>query len=207
VTEVLAQGDDLGPLVEAFTSGRPTVVPTDTVYGLATGAHLPDGYERLLRLKGRDASKPTAVVCGAVDTVFTTVLPELFGRAGVRARRLLPGPVTLIVPNPARRFRWLCGTTPDRIGLRVPELDPRLAAAIDRVGAVAATSANLAGEPPPRRLQDVDASLLERCAIALDGGELAGIPSTVVDITGPEPVILREGALGADEIRRRLDGT
>ena len=128
-----------------------------------------------------------------MDSIFTTVLPELAGRAGVRARRLLPGPVTLIVPNPARRFRWLAGPTPERIGLRVPDLDPRLAAAIDRVGAIAATSANPTGHPAPRRLADVDPALLDRVAVALDGGEVGGLASTVIDLTGTDPVILREG--------------
>ena len=75
-------------------------------------------------------TKPTSVIAASLDTVFATVLPELLGHAGVRARRLLPGPVTVVVPNPGRRFRWLCGPEPSRIGLRVPVLggvrSPRL---------------------------------------------------------------------------------
>jgi L-threonylcarbamoyladenylate synthase len=205
VTTTLTLDDDLAPLVDAFRRGRPTVLPTDTVYGLATAAHLPDACERLLRLKGRDLAQPTAVLCGSVETLFTTVLPELFGRAGVRARRLLPGPVTLVVPNPSRRFRWLCGPTPDRLGVRVPDLDPRLAAAIDRVGAVAATSANPTGGEAPVRLSDVDPALLARVDVALDGGELAGTASTFVDLTGREPVVLRAGPLSEEEVRRRLE--
>ena len=82
---------------------------------------------------------------GLADTVFTTVLPELLGRAGMRAKRLLPGPVTVVVPNPGRQFRWLCGADPSRIGLRVPVLLPSIAEAIDRIGVIAATSANLPG--------------------------------------------------------------
>jgi L-threonylcarbamoyladenylate synthase len=207
MTPTLTLDDDLGPLVDAFRSGRPTIIPTDTVYGLATGAHQPEGCERLARLKGRDPAQPTALVCGDVDTIFTTVLPELLGRAGTRVRRLLPGPVTLIVPNPAKRFRWLAGATPDRIGVRVPDLDPRLAAAIDRVGAIAATSANPTGHPPPRRLSEVDAALLDRTALAIDGGEVGGLASTVIDLTGADLVILREGPMTAEEVERRLEGT
>ena len=99
----------------------------------------------------------------------------------------------LILGNPARRFRWLCGTTPEKIGVRVPVLPPESQAVLDRVGALAATSANLAGGPEPRRLAEVPQELLARCA-ALDGGELPGTPSTVIDFTGPEPVVIREGA-------------
>lgn len=206
MTRTLSLDDELTPLVDAFRDGRPTIIPTDTVYGIATGAHVPEGCERLSRLKGRDPAQPMALVCGSVDAILTTVLPELLGPAGERARRLLPGPVTLIVPNPARRYRWLAGPTPDRIGLRVPDLDPRLAAAIDHVGAIAATSANPTGHPPPQRLGEVDAALLDRVAIALDGGEVGGLASTVIDLTGPEPVILREGPMTADEVQRRLEG-
>ena len=97
--------DDLDPFVAALAAGRATVLPTDTVYGLACAAHLPDACERALRIKERDLTKPTSVIAASLDTVFATVLPELLGRAGVRARRLLPGPVTVVVPNPGRRFR------------------------------------------------------------------------------------------------------
>ena len=142
------------------------------------------GLRAALAPEGPRPAQPMALVCGSVESIFATVLPELEGRAAARARRLLPGPVTLIVPNPARRYRWLAGSTPDHIGLRVPDLDPRLAAAIDEVGAIAATSANPTGHPAPRRLSEVDAALLDRTAVALDGGEVGGLASTVIDLTG-----------------------
>jgi L-threonylcarbamoyladenylate synthase len=180
-------------------------VPTDTVYGLVCAAHLPDACARLMALKGRDLSRPAAVLCANVDTLFTTALPELFGRTGVRARRLLPGPVTLVVPNPAGRFRWLCGGRPDRLGVRVPVLDPRLAAALDRVGVVLATSANPTGGTDPVRLAEVDAGLLEAVPVAVDGGPTpGGRASTVVDLTGPEPAILREGPVSEEQVLARL---
>jgi L-threonylcarbamoyladenylate synthase len=197
-------GADLEPLVAALVAGQTVVIPTDTVYGLACAAHRPEACERTLRLKARDLAQPTAILCASLATLFTTALPELFGHAGVRARRLLPGPVTLVVPNPSRRFRWLCGPAPDRIGVRVPELETRLAAAIDRVGPLLATSANLHGGPDPRSLDEVPPALLERVAVAVDGGRLPGTPSTVVDITGPEPVVLREGAVPAAAVLAAL---
>src|SRR4051812_34430455 len=138
----LRSGDaDLEPLVTALLAGRLAVLPTDTVYGVAAAAHLPDACDRLHRLKRRDAAQPIALVCGSLGTVFETVLPELHGRTGVRASRLLPGPLTLVVPNPGRRFRWLCGPTPEKGGIRGPQREARLAPALDPAGGVPA--------PPP----------------------------------------------------------
>ena len=198
----LTPQDDLEPFVAALAGGSAVLLPTDTVYGLACAAHLPDACARMLRLKHRDLSRPTSIVAGSLETVLETVLPELAGRAGQQARRLLPGPVTLVVPNPGGRYRWLCGPDPARIGLRVPVLHPALAAAIDRVGAIAATSANLSGDADPSSLDEVPAELAEHVAVALDGGPTpGGVPSTVIDLTGPEPVVLREGALSEGAVR------
>ncbi len=189
--------DDGDLLVAALLAGKIAAIPTDTVYGLACAAHLRDACERLWKRKGRAPSKPTAIVCGSVQGVVDSVLPDL----PPAARRLLPGPVTVVVPNPERRFAWVCGDTPDRIGVRVPVLDPRLAAAIDRVGALLLTSANRAGEPPAHTFAELE----PLADVALDGGACpGGVPSTVVDLCGPEPVILRPGPVSAEEIRARL---
>jgi L-threonylcarbamoyladenylate synthase len=196
---------DLEPLVSALRAGQLAIVPTDTVYGLAAAAHLPEACAQVAHLKGRDPRQPTALICGSVETLLATVLPELHGRAGQRASRLLPGPTTVIVPNPGRRFRWVCGPAPDRLGVRVPDLEPRLAAAIDRVGAVVATSANLHGGADPSTLDEVPDELLSSVAVVVDAGPLPGTPSTVIDLTGRQPAILREGALSAAEVRDRLD--
>ena len=134
--------------VAAIQSGKPVVLPTDTVYGLATSPYSESYTRRIYRLKGRDGTKPTALVAADLDWLFECV-PELRGRAGVIARALLPGPYTLILPNPARRFRWVTGTTPGAIGIRVPELEGPGAEVLRRVGAVVATSANKAGGPDP----------------------------------------------------------
>jgi L-threonylcarbamoyladenylate synthase len=131
-------------------------------------------------------------------------VPELRGRAAVAARALLPGPFTLVLPNPARRFRWLSGARPDTIGVRVPVLAEPVAALLGRVGVVASTSANLHGGPEARRLEDVAPELREKAAAEIDGGELAGVPSTVVDLTETEPRILREGAVQGREALERV---
>jgi L-threonylcarbamoyladenylate synthase len=189
--------------VEAIRAGKPVVLPTDTVYGLCTTPHRAEPVERLYGLKGREESRPTALVAADLHMLFECV-PELRGRAGTLARALLPAPLTLVLPNPARRFRWLTGARPETIGVRVPELTRSAQAVLVRVGAVAATSANLPGGLDPRRLEDVPEEIRVGCAALLDGGELPGVPSTVVDLTGPEPRILREGAVPAAEVLERL---
>jgi L-threonylcarbamoyladenylate synthase len=115
---------------------------------------------------------------------------------------LLPGPYTLVFPNPARRFRWLCGSTPDKIGVRVPDLPTQTRAVLEHFGAVAATSANLHGGPDVARLDDVPAELRREVGAAVDAGVLPGRPSTVIDLTGREPRVLREGAVPAAEALR-----
>jgi L-threonylcarbamoyladenylate synthase len=120
------------------------------------------------------------------------------------ARALLPGPYTLILPNPARRFSWLTGANPDAIGVRVPELPPEAEAVIGQVGSVAATSANLPGGPDPRRVDEIPAAILEHVGAVVDAGELPGTPSTVLDFTGGEPRVIREGAAQAAEALDRV---
>lgn len=182
----------LDAVTAAIRAGRPAIVPTDTVYGLVTTPYHEDPVRGLYRLKGRDAAQPTALIAADLAVLLECV-PELRGRAGVIAQAVLPGPYTLVLANPARRFRWLAGTNPEALGVRVPDLTGDARAWLDLVGAVAGTSANLAGGPEPRRLGDVPEELRAACP-ALDGGELPGVPSTVLDFTGPEPVVLREGA-------------
>ena len=180
--------------VEAIGAGRPVVLPTDTVYGLCTTPLAP---ESLSRLKGRGADQPIALLASEVDILLELVpeLPEAI------LRSLLPGRLTLIFANPERRFPLLSplGT----IGVRVPELGGAARRIVTRAGAVAATSANLHGGPDPKRLDDVPGEIREH-SVLIDGGELPGRPSTVVELTGPQPKILREGAVPAAEVLARL---
>jgi L-threonylcarbamoyladenylate synthase len=184
-------------VVEEILCGRPVILPTDTVYGLCTKPYRAEPVMRLYRLKGRDPSQPTAFVAADVDMLLECI-PELRGRTGRILRALLPGAFTVVAPNPARRFRWLTGDNPETIGVRVPAAEGPLAQVLKRVSAIAATSANRPGEPDPRRLEEIPEEIRGGCVL-LDGGELPGVPSTVVDITGPEPRILREGVVPAAE--------
>jgi L-threonylcarbamoyladenylate synthase len=184
---------EVADVVEAIRGGKLAVLPTDTVYGLVCTAFAEQAAADLYRLKGREAIQPTAILAASVDVLLEHV-PELDGRPAAIARALLPGPFTLVVPNPAARFSWLCQGRPDTIGVRVPDLVGEAEEVVHGLGVVVATSANLAGGADPRRLDEVPARILAGVAWALDGGELPGTPSTVIDVSGPEPAILRVGA-------------
>ena len=184
-------------VVEAIRAGQPVILPTDTVYGLAADAFREEAVRALYRLKGRGEKQPTALLAASADIVYEAI-PELEGRV------LLRGGYTLILPNPAQRLPWLTGDRADTIGVRIPELTGEVRAVLDEVGAVAATSANLPGGPDPRRLEDVPEELRMGSAAAIDGGELPGAPSTVVDLTGAEPVVVREGAVPSHEALAQL---
>jgi tRNA threonylcarbamoyl adenosine modification protein (Sua5/YciO/YrdC/YwlC family) len=177
--------EDLAPLVAALRAGETVLLPTDTVYGLACRAADEPACRSLLLAKGRDLAKPSAIVAGSVGAL------PLQERARALVAPYLPGPYTLVVPNGLGLYRWLCGATPDRIGVRVPDLDQRLAAAIDLVGPLLLTSANAAGEPPAVEFADA-AGLGEIASVGLDGGRCPlGVPSHVLDLCGPTPVTLR----------------
>ena len=186
--------------VVAIRAGLLAVIPTDTVYGLATSPYSEPPVRRLYAAKGREELQPTALVAADLDLLFECV-PELRGRAAAIARALLPGAYTLILPNPARRFRWLTGARPETIGVRVPQLAGPGGEVLGRVGVIVATSANLSGGPDPRTLDEVPEEI-RAAAVLVDGGELAGMPSTVIDFTGPEPIVLREGAVAAADALR-----
>lgn len=177
----------------AIRAGRPVVLPTDTVYGLCGDPERKDVAREVARLKGRAERQPIALLADSVDRLLERV-PELDPRV---LRALLPGAYTLILRNPLRRYPWLGGENDDTIGVRVPDLPPPAAAVLDEVGAVLATSANLHGGPDPRCLEDVPPEIREAAGALVDAGELPGTPSTVLDLTGAEPRVLREGAIPA----------
>ncbi len=191
--------------VAAIRSGELVVLPTDTVYGLVCAASLEESARRLYALKGRPRIQPTAILAANVDELLDAV-PELRGRVEEIVRALLPGPYTLVLPNPARRFPWLNPERPDAIGVRVPLLPTPAQAVLEAVGVVAATSANRAGGPDPRRLAGVPSEIQAGITVALDAGDLPGVPSTVIDLIGEAPVILREGAVPRAEAMARATG-
>jgi L-threonylcarbamoyladenylate synthase len=194
---------DVEAAIAALRGGGIAVIPTDTVYGLAAEAGNERAARALYAAKGREARRPTAILFSSVDELLARV-PELSAEAVAAARAVLPGPVTLVVSNPGRRFAWLNEDRPETLGVRVPGVLGPGKQILDALGALVATSANLPGGPDPRVLADVPAALLTSVDAAVDAGALSGTPSTVIDLTGAEPVILREGALPAAEALVRL---
>jgi L-threonylcarbamoyladenylate synthase len=183
----------------ALRAGLPVLLPTDTVYGLASATD-EAAATRLYALKGRARQQPTAIVAAAVDALLEA-LPELPEEP---LRALLPGPYTLVLANPAGRLPWLTGGEAGPIGVRVPDLPDAAREVIAAFGLVLATSANEPGGPSPASLDEVPARLRSACAAEVDAGRLPGTPSTVVDLSGDEPRVLREGAVPASEVLARL---
>jgi L-threonylcarbamoyladenylate synthase len=185
--------------------GGVAVFPADTVYGLACDPANRVAVERLYLLKRRPLDKPAAVMFFDLD-VALDALPELGGPTREALTRLLPGGVTLLLPNPAGRFPLACGDDPQTLGVRVPHA--RQLAGVR--WPVLQSSANRAGDADPRRLEEVPELLRSAADLVIDGGELPGTPSTVVDlrryeVTG-EWSVVRPGAVGADELSAALDG-
>ncbi len=198
---------DAGSLRDCLAGGGVAVFPTDTVYGLACDPQRASAVRRLYELKGRRPDRPAAVMFFALAPALRA-LPSLRERERAAIGALLPGPVTLLLANRDRRFPLACAPDPDTIGLRVPLLGDRLGA-LEAVGApVLQSSANLSGEREARRLADLPGELIEQADLVLDGGELAGTASTVIDLRRlqekGEWSIVREGALEIGAIERAL---
>jgi len=178
------------------------VFPADTVYGLACDPESEAAVSRLYELKGRPAERPAAVMFPALDAALTAI--PTAPRTGAALRAILPGPVTVLLPNPRRRFPLACVRDPETIGVRVPDLP--LLAQLDRP--LLQSSANLSGRSDPRRLSDVPEAIRHGADLSLDGGELPGTPSTVVDLRRYEAdgtwEVVREGAVARGPLDRTL---
>jgi len=187
--------------------GGVAVFPADTVYGLACEPGHREAVERLYALKGRAADKPAAVMFFSLDLALTA-LPELGPRTHGAMTALLPGGVTLLLPNPAGRFPLACGPDPSTLGLRVPALPAALETLAGVRWPILQTSANRSGEPDARRLLDVPQQIRGAADLVIDGGELQGLASTVVDLREFELdgrwLVLREGAVPVADVEARL---
>jgi len=202
-------GSDAERLSECLKCGGVVVFPTDTVYGLGCDPESASAVRRLYELKGRPADRPAAVMFFKRD-LATATLRELGDRERAAIAALLPGPVTLLLPNRDRRFPLASGPQADsrRLGLRIPLLGPALAALASVPRPLMQSSANLSGGPEARRLSDVTPSVLAGADLVIDGGELPGIASTVLDLYDYERTggwsILRDGAMAREVIEEAL---
>jgi len=196
-------------LARCVEAGGVVLFPADTVYGLGCDPSSRAAVERLYRLKARSPDRPAAVMFFGREAL-DRALPELGERTRAALGALLPGPVTAVVPNPGRRFPLAGGPEPERLGVRVPALPGKLGALRSVASPLLQSSANRSGGRDARRLEDVDRDVRTGVDLELDGGELPGSPSTVVDL-GPyeetgEWEILREGAVGAARVAELLRG-
>jgi L-threonylcarbamoyladenylate synthase len=198
---------DARRMERCLAAGGVAVFPTDTVYGVCCDAEDEQAARRLYALKGRPAARPAAVMFFALEPALET-LSDLHDAEREALRALLPGPVTLLLANRALRFAPACRTDPATLGLRVPLLPEGLSALRSLARPVMQTSANLSGEPDARTLEEVPRSMLDGVDVALDGGELPGTPSTVVDLRdyaeGGRWHVLREGALSSEAVGETL---
>lgn len=200
-------GEEAAAFERCIAAGGVAIFPADTVYGLATDPGSREGVSRLYELKGRPPDRPAAVMFFRLELVLET-LAELGERTRAALTRLLPGGVTVLLPNPARRFALACGPEPERLGLRVPALEGELEPLRSIRRPVLQSSANRSGDPDARRLVDVPDSIRRAVDLRLDGGDLPGSPSTVVDLCRYEPrgefAIARHGAVPADRVAAAL---
>ena len=194
----MLDAQDAERLRECLAGENVALFPADTVYGLACDPDSAAAVARLYALKGRPARQPAAVMFFAFDAALEA-LPELDAAERAALAALLPGPVTLLVPNRARRYLAACAGDPDTLGLRVPEWDAATAALAGVGRPAMQSSANLSGGAEAARLQDVPAELRESVELTLDAGPRPGVASTVVDLRGWSAErkfqVLREGAL------------
>jgi L-threonylcarbamoyladenylate synthase len=197
-------------LRECIARAGVAVFPADTVYGLGCNPDSEPAVRRLYELKGRPPAQPAAVMFFALDLALGA-LPELQGHERGALEALLPGPLTLLLPNRERRFPLACGPSPggfETLGLRVPSLPAHLLALTALGRPLLQSSANLSGGPEARRLADVPASIRTGADLTLDGGRLPGLASTVLDLRDYARAgrwsIVREGPIGRAEIERAL---
>ncbi len=199
--------DAVERLQRCVAGGGVAVLPTDTVYGVCCDPDDERAARRLYALKGRPAARPAAVMFFALEPALE-MLAELHHDERAALQALLPGPVTLLLTNPGFRFAPACRTDPATLGLRVPRLPERLQALGSLTRPVMQSSANMSGEPDARTLADVPLSMREGAEVVLDGGELPGRPSTVIDLRDYAEHrrwhVLREGALPRSAVREAL---
>ena len=201
---IAAEGVDRArdALERCVAGGGVAIFPADTLYGLGCDPSSAAAIERIRSLKGRDEGKPSAVMFFA-----PLAMRELLATLGPRTRdalgALLPGPVTLVVDNPQGRYPMACRDRPERLGIRLVD-GPLTGARCP----LFQTSANRSGEPAPSRFEQIDADILAGADLAIDGGDLIGTPSTVVDLSALDSdgswSVLREGALASDRLGAML---
>ncbi len=199
--------EDAAKLQDCVAAGGVAVFPSDTVYGICCDPENQAAARRLYELKGRPATRASAVMFFSLDPALE-MLSELPEADRLALQVLLPGPLTILLANPAKRFAAACRTDPLTFGLRVPRLGANIAALARITIPVMQSSANASGQPDARTLQEVPIEMREGADLVLDGGALGGTPSTVIDLRDLEAEgrwhVLREGALPKTDVEAAL---
>ena len=197
-TDINAGGAARQALESSISKGEVVLFPSDGIYGLACDPLDEVAVERIHQIKGRDDGKPSAVMYFS-PLAMRELIRDLGQKVGEAAGKLLPGPVTLVVPNPRHRYPLACREDPSRLGIRVIE-GPLMGARCP----IFQTSANLSGEPPPSLFAGVVPEVKELVDLAIDGGRLTGLPSTVVDLTDYDEsgvwTVLRDGGMSRGDL-------
>jgi L-threonylcarbamoyladenylate synthase len=199
---VLPADSGLDAAAEALAAGRPVVLPTDTVYGLAVEPTRAGATDRLFAVKERPRTAALPVLVASVHQAVE-LAGELPCTAATLAEAFWPGGLTLVVPRRPGLDLDVGGEDDATVGLRLPD-HPVPVALAQRVGALAATSANLHGRPTPAGADEVAAELGDAVELVLDGGPCAGAPSTVVACTAEGVTVLREGRVPTDDVLAAL---
>lgn len=184
-------------------AGGVVVFPTDTVYGVGADAFNPEATARIFEAKRRPRSMPLPVLVARPRQAWA-LCSEVPSAAQVLVAEFWPGPLTLILPE-AEGLSWDLGATRGGVAVRMPAHDDLLDL-IMMIGPLAATSANLSGEPTPTTVAEIAARLGDAVSLYVDGGPSAGdVPSTIVDLTRWRPKVTREGAIPRAEVERALE--
>lgn len=196
---------NVGPAVAAAAGalGRAllAVIPTDTVYGVAARPDVEGATDRLFHAKRRPRDLTLPVLAATITDAEAVAAFD--DRATRLADRFWPGGLTIVLPRTGRSRDWDLGDQRDTVGVRLPA-NPLALALLERTGPLAVTSANVSGEPTPSDCAGIRAALGDDVAVYLCAGMSPNVASTVVDLIGPEPRILREGAVPASAIREAL---
>ncbi|WP_131103732.1 L-threonylcarbamoyladenylate synthase [Ornithinimicrobium sufpigmenti] len=195
----------VGHAAEVVRQGRLVVLPTDTVYGVGADAFDEVAVAMVLAAKHRGREMPPPVLVPHARTVDGLAV-EVPMYARILMRQFWPGPLTLVLRSQPS-LQWDLGETNGTVALRMPDDEVALAL-LEEVGPLAVTSANVTGQPAATTAQEALDQLGGAVTAYLDGGpRTGGLPSTILDCTGEEPVVLRPGALEATQIRAVLGTT
>lgn len=183
--------------IAALKAGELAVIPTETVYGIFADATNEAAVQKLYAVKGRPVEKALNMNVADYDTIlkFSVHQPAYLEKL---VKTFLPGPLTIILEASPEVPEWIhVGKT--TVGFRMPSI-PATQEVIKALGVLVGPSANLTGSPSPRFYEDLTSAILDKAAVALQDDSIYGLDTTILDLSGEKPKILRQGAITAQEL-------